>query len=333
MNVPTKDRRHFLQLASLALADLALGGPVSCTTMAAVPPKYSSSAKGRVVLALRPLKENVSRIRIFDWDDDRFDEVEAPIGVVHSITQDDNDPNVLYLFEIFGSCVKFNVATKAFTKIDHRGKREMFNGHGALSHTGEFVACTEIVQDQGSMVSLRSSKDLSRVAMLPKECNNSHHVVSLPKTPLMAAGILRSLDGKEAGAITFYDTETRKVTNRIEFPFPVLHLMPLSSTEVIGLSLLTRWKRDDKTALSTERDTAQNIASFSDTQTHVPGPIYYATTDGRSETLWSEKDKSMFLDNFGLAKISGRSFLSGHHGSGKVILWEDLKMKKTFDVP
>lgn len=329
MSLPLIHRREFFQLTGLAVSSSILGSLLSCSSTQ----QSEKKSKGRVVIGLWPTDSDTSCVRLFNWDDHSYEDVIAPIGKIHSVTQDERDKNTLYLFEIFGSCVKFNLITKQFIKIDHHGATQMFNGHGALSDCGEYIACTELDVKLGSVLTLRSSYDLRQVLVAPKECKNVHQVVSMPKTSLMAMGGMRSLDGKSTGAITFYDTKDKKVTNRLEFPFPVLHLMPLSSHEVIGVSHITKWNRTNEGVLSTHKNTSENIDSFSNAQMFEPGPLYYASTSGESKTLWSEKDKNVFYDSFGLAKISSNEFLSGHHGANKVVQWENSEIKKIVTIP
>ena len=331
------ERRQFLELTTLILAQAALG-PIGCVT--ALPtspsaPKQTSAAsgKGRVAVCLAPHGSDKSRLRIFDWDDFKYTDVEIPIGFVHSITVDKTDANKLYLFEFFGSCLKFDLATQDFSKVDHRRVKEMFSGHGALSSSGEFIATTELTSDHRGVMTLRSAKDLKPVVVAPKECGSSHQVVALPGSKLLAGGNLRDLDGKENGAITFFDVESRKVVNRLEFPYPVLHLMPLSSTEAIGLTKVSTFKSERLASLSTEHENDMNRAVFANSESEKPSPLYYASTDGKKRAISNQSDLSILLDNFGLAKISGQRFLSGHHGSGKVILWENFERKHVFDVP
>jgi hypothetical protein len=328
------ERRKFIQLAALAAADIALIGPFGHAEFSPSPTGQFSVPvkKGKVVVCLAPHAPDVSRIRLLDWDTRQFSEVSIPIGLVHSVVQDRADRNVIYLFELFGSFVKFNLSTGAFVKIDHKGSNDMFNGHGALSASGEFIACTEISKELGSVVTIRSTENLKKVAETPKECKNSHQIVALPASDLMACGSMRAENGNETGAITFYDFKLKKVMSRVEFPFPILHVLALSSTEVIGLTLQSNEKRDASN-LSWDRGAAENQRIFNQGQSYAGGPLYYVSVEGNHKTLWDEQQKSIFNNNFGLAGVSKMSFLSGHHGSGKVIFWKDFKIAHIFTVP
>ncbi len=327
------ERRTFNQLATVAFAELLFGGSLSGCVTRVVSEKPVAASKGQVLVCLNPVKVGASHLRIFDWDSYRFTDVEVPIGLIHSVIQDRTDKNIVYLFEAFGSCVKMNLRTKQVVKLDHHAKH-MFNGHGALSGSGEFIACTEIDPARGSFVTLRSTKDLSLVEDLPDECNRCHQVISVPNSNLMVTGNMMSPDGKQTGGFTFYDYESRKVVNRVELPFPVLHLMAISPTEVIGASLFNKnWSLSQSSSLMRDRGSPGNLASFTSTREILPGPIYYAAVDGTTKTLWDESKKELFHDNFGLAKIAKGRFFSGHQRSGKVILWDDYKMTKIISVP
>ncbi|MEK7357921.1 MAG: DUF1513 domain-containing protein, partial [Bdellovibrionota bacterium] len=244
------DRRNFIQLAALALADLSIGGPVACTTAvpkAATPNGAASpaSTKGRIVFSLAPYGENRSRLRVFDWDDYSFTDIDVPPSYLHAITPDPREPSVLYLFELFGSCVKIDLKTKKILKIDHRGATRVFSGHGALTSSGEFIATSELVEGRRSVLTLRSTKTLAVAAEAPAECARLHQVASVPKTALLAIGNLAGLNGENSGAVTWYDTETKRIAQRIELPMPILHVMPISATEVIAVSREANW-RDSK---------------------------------------------------------------------------------------
>lgn len=334
------ERRTFIQLAALGLTDLLMGGPISCASVSDKTPSatpYGATAngpKGKVVFCLNLDRPGECTLRVFDWDDHSFEDFTVPMGVIHSVVQDGKNPSVLYLFELLGSGGRLDLATKSFVKIDHRESREMFNGHGALSRSGEFVAATEVDADQSSTVTFRSSKDLKKVRRVAKECNFSHQVAGLPDSSLMVAGVMRGYDGKaETGAITFFDGESGRIANRIDFPLPVLHVMPLSSTEVIGVSFASSLSHEMKPKISSAQSASENIAVLNSKMTFLPGPLYYASLDGKKKIFWDEKDKALFTYNFGLAKINGHRFLSGHHDSGKVVLWEDLAIKKVVSVP
>ena len=62
-------------------------------------------------------------------------------------------------------------------------------------------------------------------------------------------------------------------------------------------------------------------------------PIYRAGTDGRFTEISQGDVKPILKTNFGVAKVSPTKFLSSHHGSGKVVLWENFKPGHVFDVP
>lgn len=331
------ERRTFLALAALGATELFIGGPISCASASKPktpsPLSLSYGPKGKVLFCLNASRANQSTLRLYDWDQKTFQDYPVSMGFVHSIVQDPKNPSVVFLFELLGSGGRLDLESGEFIKVDQLDG-DMFNGHGALSRSGEIMASTEIDKSRSSRVVFRSSKNLSKTGFAPKECDNSHQVASLPGSSLMAAGVMRGYDGKtESGAITFFDGETGRVANRIDFPLPVLHVLPLSATEVVGVSFASTLNKRSRPEISSDKSATANIEVMNQTMTFVPGPLYYASLDGKRQVLWDERARDLFVYNFGLAKIEGHRFLSGHQYSGKVVLWDELHMKKVIDVP
>lgn len=315
-------RREFNKLAGLTLASFATNLPLSgCTTapVAYVPPK-----KGRVIAAGFATSPGVSPVRIYDWDTLRFSEMEIPIDFVHSVVQDNKDPRILYFFEVFGSGVKFNVATGAAVRIDHKKGQGMFNGHGTLLGSGDVLACSEM-----DSVRLRSTDDLSVVGELPVECRKCHQVISLPGSSLLATG--SNFNGK--AGITFYDYSTKKIVNRVDLEAPILHLLAISDHEVIGASLIRKAYSPTKdNHFEPTSDSYSNFKKFTQDRTDAPSPLVYASTDTGKKLFWDEKNQGNFRLNFGLAETADGRLISSHTNSNKVIVWKNYEIERVIEV-
>ncbi|MES2965927.1 MAG: hypothetical protein V4760_18745 [Bdellovibrionota bacterium] len=325
------NRRSFVKLSSLLLADLAIGGPLSCTTVEPLPRPLSNVSKGKVVVALSPLRSTGSVLRILDWDTRRFEDVELPIGIAHALMQDPHHPSSLFAFELFGDVIRFDLESKKVVRMSASEKSIQSNGHGASSRSGELFACTQLEKGKGSHVAVRRTRDLSTVARLPKECDGAHQVVALPGSGMMAVGNLQSLDRKLAGAITFFEEETWKIVNRVEFDFPVLHVLALSPTEVVGVTMPDPPKKVSMERFMSEDEEAHRTARTLH-GSKEGGPLYRASVDGTKKIFMGDTDKANFVGSFGLAGVSKGRFLSGHAGSGRVVLWKEFEIEHVFEI-
>jgi hypothetical protein len=317
-------------MATLTFGQALLGELLTgCTTSPKVPAAYSASpsSKGQLLFGLRT-REKKAGLRVFDWDTYRFDDFPVPLDLVHSVTRDTHDRNVVYLFEVFGSGVRLDLASNSIVAVKAGTDDRMFNGHGAVSSSGEFVACTEMNSAKHSTVMMRSTRDFSPVAELPEACRSCHQIVALPNSSLFVTGNMR----RPFGGFTFYDTASRRVLNVVDTPHPILHLMPVSSTEVIGISL-PRPPGTQKVALArADRDAKDNLLAVIENQALIPGPLYLASIDGKVKTLWPEEQKKIFTGILGMAKASKTRFLSSHHDSNVIAVWDDFEIRRLIPV-
>src|SRR5271154_1377479 len=134
------DRRSFLKLTLL----FGLGGTALAAPVLTGQGRGNGHAKGKALICLKPTEAGKSTLRIYDWDTGDSKDVDVPLGLIHSVVQDRTNPNLLYVFEIFGSCVRMDLSNGSILKMDHQTSPVLFNGHGALSSSSEFMACTEV---------------------------------------------------------------------------------------------------------------------------------------------------------------------------------------------
>jgi hypothetical protein len=321
------ERREFLRALALAAAQAGLPGIAKGSTFA--------QDKGKVLLSLSSPGGKGSVLRILDWDDLSHKDYAVSLSNPHSMVLDRKNPSVAYLFESFGSGLRVDLATRQEVKIDHLTSGFLFSGHGVQTRAGEHLFCTEFGKDRQGSVSVRDARTLEKVGATPRECDNSHQVVHLPGGTVIACGNL-SVKGKaKRGAITFYDYEKNQVLDQVAFDYPILHLAPLSSSEVLAVSLLFDRQHGqpspDKFFGQSSHETTSEY--FKDT-TFRPGPVCYAKTDGSSKQFWDESELDLFRFNFGVAPLpSSNKFLSSHRLANAVLLWKDGKIAHRFSVP
>jgi hypothetical protein len=332
MNEFETERRLFLKHLTYSLAGAAFGSAIGCAG-----PIYKSNSnhpnKGKVFLCMGDTVES-STLRIIDWNTFGHVDYKVPVTWAHSILQHSVDPNIIYVFENLGSCARLNLETRETVKVDHRTTMQLFSGHGVSDRSGEFLFCSQIptMSDQPS-ITVRNAHTLEIVDTLKQDSQGSHQIVHLPNSNVIAWGNMRSLKNNFAGAITFYDYAEKKIISSSEFKMPVLHVLALSSNEVVGVSFPANLHIDKLTSPFTHTSKENSVVVYSDHQTPL-GPMYYAKSDGTHKEFWSESQKDFFNYNFGLAGIKGGArFLSGHLGSGKVILWKNFEIEKVFSVP
>ncbi|MES2965926.1 MAG: hypothetical protein V4760_18740 [Bdellovibrionota bacterium] len=322
----TIDRRTMLQFLALGLAGCASR---SVTPEFGAVPASGKRPKGRVFFSLAKSK-SASTLRVTDWDGGNAIDYDVPIVTPHSLLQDPRTPDVVYLVEAFGSCARIDLKTGAHVKVDHAHGKELFNGHAILTRAGDKLICSQFETESKAVIMVRDSVTLAKLAVLPDECSQAHHLVSLPGSSVFACG---NLNG-ETGAITFFDYEKMKVIRRVACEKPILHLVPISATEALGVSRPQTFKKGGSRLLSRAKSSAENIDSFMKSTVSGIGPVFYAKSDGAKKIFWDESKKERFRGGFGLAPLDGdKVFLSGHTEGNSVFLWRDGVIERVFDVP
>jgi hypothetical protein len=320
----TIDRRTMLQFLALSLASGATG----CATRQLVGVQPEKKDKGRVFFSLAGRSPASSVLRVADWDGGNAKDIEVPITTPHSLLQHSHDPAVVYLIEAFGSCARIDLASGAHVKVDHTVERDLFNGHAIQTRAGDRLICSQFKDETSAVITVRDATTMKKIATLPEDCNQAHHLVSMPEGSVFACGNLTG----ETGAITFFDYEKMKVVRRVALEKPILHLVPISGTEALGVSRPQSFTRAG--TFSRTKSSAENIESFMSAVASGIGPVYYANMAGEKKSFWDASKSERFRGGFGLAPLEGsRVFLSGHTEGNTVFLWRDGAIAHVFDVP
>jgi hypothetical protein len=322
------DRRTFNQLL---LAQLLSGTVTGCVTPPALKPS-SASQKGRVLFALMVPGTKTTRLRSFDWDTYEYEDFFAPIEFAHSIVQDRNDPSVFYVMEVFGGGARVNLSTGAVVKFASGENGSMFNGHGAITQSGEFIACTEIMNTRGSVVTLRSTRDFGLAMVLPNECGSCHQVVTLPNSDLLVIGHMRSGAGNSHGGFTFYDVEKRKVASVVSIPRPILHLSAISATEAVGISVDKPTAPERSTKISNQASSHENLKVMTGDLRKKPAPLYHVSVSGDVKPIWNEDRQDVFQAIYGLTKNAGSMMITSHSALEAVVVWNGFEIERVIPV-
>lgn len=344
-------KRDFLKLSALSVGSLLLAE--SCTSVPLVK-NYSglnpSGSKGKLLLVLRgPKSSPLSRVCSFDLDTNELQDLfVVPVNLPHSFVQNKNNPNEFFFFELYRSSGKFDAATKSFTKTDLKTSRNISFGHGLISPTGKQIFCTELNRETMSAeINIRSIDGMEKVGKFPAEIGD-HSIVLLPGTSITACGS-SALDYKNRKLI-FYDCVSKKIINSVQTGFPISHLVPLSSTEVIALSYFGAKKIEyANTKIQSEsnvrgliKEIAKDKEGFDEADTlnfmrqldWNPSHFCIVSIDGRKKNFWDEKQENLFRFNFGATyEKNSDQFITTHLASNTIIIWKDFKIQKTLSVP
>lgn len=323
------DRREFLRFAAASLTISSFAGLGGCVT--AAPKKVVSNRRGKVFFAV-PKTQTTSIVRNFDWD--TFEQVdhEAPVGIPHSILQDPFERDVVFVVENLGSCARLDMRTGRSITIDHVLTGQMANGHAVSSADGKLVFLTQVFRDGETSIGIRDAKTLALVDRIPGGSRAAHQIVHLPGSTIVAWGEMQSAKGEYGGGITFYDYSAGKIVNRVNLDVPILHLVPTSPTEVLGLGFPHDSKphSDPKGFDRSSRENQKAVFPSNDVK---PAPIYQVNVAGRSRRIFDEAHRDDFRFNFGLAVLSKDDvFVSGHVASNKVIVWKGFEIVRVLDV-
>lgn len=292
------------------------------------------SGKGRLYLGIGKSSES-SLIRILNLDDYSFEEIEIPLTLPHSLFLNKTNPDEVYLFEMLGSAAKVNFRSKEVSLIDHRKmKGNLFVGHAIQTETEKGILCLEYLPDFQVVVRARSAKDLSLIDLDFSNFPVGHHIVRLPGTSIAVSS------GKniktETNHITFYDFQKHEVLSHVESKERLAHLMAISSSEVIGVSLNIKFDYDSLKTIQAGSTAAENLGRLLKSETYVgPSPMYYAHVDGTLKTHWDENRKDLFGWGFGVDRIPGHDqlYVTGHYHSGTVVLWRNFEVQGIIHVP
>lgn len=332
------DRRDFLQFMMVCYAQPRLTDDIASQFLRSqVGGSYGRNAqakahdKGSGFLFVQDWIKKTRTLRHIDWSTYESRDYPIPLGLPHSLVQDPSDPEVVYIFETFGSFARLELKTGASVVVDHSQAKSMSYGHATFASTGELL-CTEVDPDQkNGRVSIRNPKTLELLGNLPSECGGSHQIASMPGTKLAVCGVATEFGRGDEGAVVFTDSATKKTRGRVVLPSSISHVIPISGDEVIALGL----KMNIAPINPVYGDTSlNNTPDAARTATFDFAPIYKVKTDGTYSTFPTTGLKDLFKFNFAFLKIPHSELcVTSHLGSQRVIVWNGAKPVKILELP
>ena len=324
------ERRKFLHDSVLGF--IALSAGASCSTKAPLVPVYKTT-KGFVYLGLtvNPLK---SIIRKLDLSTYEFTDIVVPIAKTHAVTNSAMNPDEIYVFDFRGSAVRVNTRTgKILARMDHAsGKEGMFHGHGFHDPESNLLWCSEITANSDYIVRARSGDDLSLLMGENYSFPGGHHVSRLPGSDIISSA---GSDKNGKHFISFFDFKTRTLKKQVATNYPGVHVLPLSSSEVIAVT--TEHIMGDEQLMNFDRRANPVTRSkMTDKELLFAGtsPLLYASMDGVTKYHWDPSRKEIFQLGLGLDRLNpGGRYITSHFSSNSVILWDNFNVQKVIHVP
>ena len=280
-----------------------MGAVLVSSCRSQVPNKFSSADRGTLMVSVAG-DENTSILRILNLNDYTYTDYTVPLCRPHSMSQNLNNLSEIFLFEFMGGAAKFNLTTRK--SIHLPPKETFFSGHAIQN--GEILWSTEKFIKSTRYAFARNVSDLSLIPGKDNRFEAGHHIVKMPGTSLFVSG--------SDGFVTFFDIKSKKVIRKIliDPELTPVHFIPLSGTEVVAVCGVMKGKIDGYFDLSAR------------------APAIYATTSGDVRTFWDESLKDDFRFGFGLKKLAGNTWLTGHKLGDAVFLWKDFKIVKKLEM-
>ncbi len=324
------ERRKFIQDSVLGF--LALSAGASCTTRLPQPNVYQSK-KGFVYLGLLKAPGN-SIIRKLDLSTYEYTDTIVPIGLTHAVTNSSTNPDEIYVFDFRGSAVRVNTRDgKIIAKVDHETSgMGMFHGHGIHDPDENILWCSEITEKQKYVIRARSADDLSIISGLDYSFSGGHHVSRLPDTNIITSA---GTAGEGKHFISFFDFRNRKLIKTAATDFPGVHVLPISSTEVVSVSTEHIMGANELAHFNRSANPVSR-ASMSEKELQFAGtsPLLYVNLNGEVRNHWDPSRKEIFQLGLGLDRLNpGGRYITSHYTSNTVIVWENFQVKKILKVP
>ncbi|MES2963837.1 MAG: hypothetical protein V4760_08095 [Bdellovibrionota bacterium] len=325
------ERRQFLKLMSSAFGQSALVGLTGCVALPKRARVSSAAAQdlGVISLVRRGHSKDTSILTIYDWSGEASSVTQIPLNNPHSMLRSAAEPSVIYVFESLGSAARIDLGSGNVLKVDHRLTREPFFGHAFQTPDGRRLLCSQFDTKARLLVTVRSAADLSYLGELPRECDFTHHVVGLPGTSIAVCGQFMPSPKRKRAGVVFYDYERMRTERVVDLDDGILHLLPLSSEELIGVGYKVRpgtvaGRREHPY----EDESRSNVEAYKTVEA-LPAPVYRLSSKGLVEKYWDLSRPEDYKIGFGLAKVGeGGHFITGHKGSNVVRLWRDFKVVK-----
>lgn len=254
-------------------------------------------------------------IRNLNLDDDSFIDHEVRVIRPHSILRSSINPDDVLVFGMGNTCAILSLKTSEVRYLNS-SEGMVFSGHGLVVEGNVLWSCEGHPGGQ-IFARARNMSDLSLISEKNHEFEGSHHIVKLPGTSILVCAGYSVL--KNRCYVNFYDYVKNELVQTFTTPYRAVHLLPLSSTEVVGVALATTQKIRNEDGELLDRIT--------------PAPNVYFNINGDSRGFWDEKQENLFRFGFGIVKSGPSNFITGHNNSNTIILWNDFKISKTVNVP
>ncbi len=323
------ERRQFLQNSVLGFIALSVGA--SCSTKAPLSPAYVST-KGMVYLGLN-VSANESIIRKLDLSTYEFTDIIVPIARTHAVTNSVLNADEIFVFDFRGSAVRVNTRTGKILALARSSTEEgMFHGHGFHDKETNLLWCSEITGHSEYVIRARSAENLQLIKGNDYSFPGGHHVSRLPDSDIISSA---GSDHSGKHFISFFDFKKRSLRNQVAVDFPGVHVLPLSSSEVIAVST-ENIIGEDQLMNFDRRANPVTRAKMSEKELMFAGtsPLLYASLDGVTKNHWDPSRKEIFQLGLGLDRLNpGGRYITSHFSSNTVILWENFKVQKVINVP
>lgn len=203
------ERRDFLRNTVL----LSLGLQASCSVLNLLSGNDKPQTKGKVILGFVATSGN-SLVRVLNWDDYRFEDIPVQAHLQHSFVLNPLNKDELYIFEMYGNCIRLNLSTGESIRMDLEREKTVLNGHGVLTADGSTLYTTEFNAD-GSQRFLvaRDPRTLQKLELYTN-AEPDHFLSHVPNSSLIAFGSTSVKTGKTG--IQLFDTSTKTLRPLIE---------------------------------------------------------------------------------------------------------------------
>lgn len=242
------------------------------------------------------------------------------------------DPQEILVFEFFGSAVKVNQRTGQVSRI--KGTAEnLFHGHAVQSEDGKIIWTTE--HQPGPRRNRVRGRRIEDLSLIDETIGfaGGHHLVRLPGSPVLVSG---GSTPEKKHFLSFYDSEEMKLLQTLPMEEVMGHLLAFSPSEIIGVSNSVKMTENETQRLSALLKMNQHPTRLTgELDLTGEAPLVYANLKGEIKSFWEEGRKDIFRFGFGLDLIPGSPgrYITGHHHSNTVILWDHFKIVKVFKIP
>jgi hypothetical protein len=179
---------------------------------------------------------------LFDLDHGRNDSIPCDF-FGHGLAPHPIERRRAVLFEKRGpGCCEVDLLDRRVTRPITTPAGRAFYGHGAFSRDGQVLFATETrLSTHDGLVAIRDGKTYEEIGEFPTYGKSPHdcHLVDQDKTLVVTNGGGPFEDDRELPSVTFVDTGSTKLLERVVFPTPRLnagHLAVSQSRDLVAIS-------------------------------------------------------------------------------------------------